>query len=59
VRSLPTLRPGAWYRVHDRNPGALRPEALEGCLWLEAHGRLEYVWAAHVEVWAGEGNPPP
>jgi hypothetical protein len=47
---LHSLTAGVWYRVRDRNPEAPYPEALEGYLWIEVHGRLQHVWEKHVEV---------
>jgi hypothetical protein len=35
----PALQRDTWYPVVDRNPEAIRPEALEGYVWLEAEGR--------------------
>jgi hypothetical protein len=46
-----------WYPVRDRNPEALRPEPLEGYVWVEVYDRLEHVWLEHVELRLGAEKP--
>ncbi|HEX3236231.1 MAG TPA: hypothetical protein VHR41_18720 [Gemmatimonadales bacterium] len=57
TRVLYRLTAGVWYPVRDRNPEALRPEPLEGYVWVEVYDRLEHVWLEHVEVRLGAENP--
>jgi hypothetical protein len=49
-RHVHRLTAGVWYPVRERNTEALRPEPLEGYIWVEVHGRLEHTWLEHVEV---------
>ena len=49
-RHVRRLTAGVWYSVRERNLVALRPEPLEGYVWVEVHGRLEHIWLKHVEV---------
>jgi hypothetical protein len=57
TRVLYRLTAGAWYPVRDRNPEAIGPAPLEGYVWVEVFGRLEHVWAEHVEIRPGETEP--
>lgn len=57
TRHLHRLTAGVWYPVRDRNPGELRPEPLAGYVWVEVHGRLEHIYAKHVEVRSDRPDP--
>ena len=46
----PSLRPDGRYKVIDRNPGAVEPDARAGYIWIQVDGRLRHVWAAHFEL---------
>ena len=41
--------PTEWTPVLERNPEAMKPEPLEGYIWLDTPGRALHVWAAHLE----------
>src|SRR6266496_2733532 len=49
-RHVHRLTASVWYPIRERNPEAIRPEPLEGYIWVEVHGRLEHIWLEHVEV---------
>jgi len=53
ARFYPSLRPGGWYALLDRNPEAIDPHARPGYMWIEVDGRPRHVWSAHFEIGSG------
>ena len=47
--------PTYWVRVLERNPEALQPEPLEGCVWLDTPGKALHVEATRLEF---RDDPP-
>jgi hypothetical protein len=50
--ALAWKRPGLpteWTRVLDRNPMAMNPDPLPGCVWLDTPGKVLHVEASRLE----------
>ena len=56
ARFYPSLRPGGWYALLDRNPEAIDPPARPGYMWIEVDGRPRHVWLAHFEIGERPGS---
>lgn len=55
----PSLVPGEWYPVIERNIAALEPYARPGSVWIEIRGRARQLPISILEFGVGARQAPP